>query len=412
MSIRFDKTLRSFFLYCFVLFAILNCNSLISHIFPAKIFTLGTTFTAFGMLFFRKKYILNDKTSVITSLFLMCMLFLFVFKNFLNAHFVLEFVFILLSFMLFFSYYDNILKFIQAYNQIVIIISVISLFFYFSGSVLHIVPYSQFYSHNLIGWGETDYHDYYHLYNEGQPVVFQGRYGLRNIGIFVEAPIYAFILVIALYFELYILKSKNQKLWIVILSITILTSFSTTGIILMIAMIITKPIIQKQKQKFKFKLLATLIFALGTIAAYVVVTNKLSTSAGSDSANVRTSDMLSAIKCFLDHPIAGIGYGSMEIFNQYKLNDAGSGSSTGIGLILVYGGLLLFVWYVMPAIIMIYKYSRKRIGIEKIGLEFVWLFLLIFTVVPFNVLSAVILAMCWTYSINKERKNAFDFLIA
>ena len=105
------------------------------------------------------------------------------------------------------------------------------------GSILKIIQPTGFYPYTEIEWGRNDYFDYYHVYCEGQTVYALGYSGIRNIALFVEGPMLTYTLSFALYYELFFREQGARKLYLIVMVATIITSFSTTGLLIVIALL-------------------------------------------------------------------------------------------------------------------------------------------------------------------------------
>lgn len=153
---------------------------------------------------------------------------------------------VILRYCLFFSlmyvyfYYwkiEHSKDFLKRYSNIVTIIAIISLVFWFFGSLLNYLEPSGIVN---IYWGKdivvSNYH-YVYFQWQNDAVLF-GKTFYRNIGIFSEAPMYVIHLSIAFMSSLFSKERNTFKLCV--LFITMITTFSTAGIIIILLMIILK----------------------------------------------------------------------------------------------------------------------------------------------------------------------------
>lgn len=193
------------------------------------------------------------------------------------------------------------------------------------------------------------------FYNHSQFTKLFSETFIRNSGIFFEAPMYAVFLNFALSYELFFSNRKVRIKNIIVLSISILTTLSTSGIILMIGSIVVYFICYKNKSKIIsiLKKVATPIIILITIFVSInIVDNKInntSVSNGLSSVNARLDDFELGTKLFLEKPIIGWGYNNAsELEKRQSLTyrgEKGKGSSNGLVTLMYQGGIYLFIFF-------------------------------------------------------------------
>ena len=246
----------------------------------------------------------------------------------------------------------RILRFFKAFSNIICFISICSLFFWLFGSVLHIMPGR---TGTTYYWASEDLptYTYFHLYYEN-PIQNAGQSIARNVGVFTEAPGYSSILTYALLIEFGIKNSdKSRTRWmrIGLLFCTMITSFSTKGIIAALLLFYLDFVLAKTSNKY-IKLMKVVSSAcLILVVAYVgfsLASARLNTGSGA----MRIDDIQSEIKAWLESPLWGIGYENDEAIWKYQtvIRDSG-GLSMGITVILAYGGILFLALYVIPVFI-------------------------------------------------------------
>lgn len=291
--------------------------------------------------------------------------------------------------------------YLDAFTNVVFVICVLSLIFFVFGSLLDIVQPTGYYSYNEIGWGTNNYYDFYHLYCEGQTVFALGYSGVRNIALFVEGPMLTYVISFAFYYELFFRKLGSRKIVIATFIATIITSFSTTGILVVLALMFIKFYEVIKKNKFlKFFVIPIIIFVTGYMAIFVVQ-DKFASNVYSASA--RLDDILASFKCFFSDIFNGVGYQNMDALGPYRLfRRANAGLSTGFGSILAYGGILWGIWYIAPFIMAIVNYIRRPAMREKMGFVFMAFALLMVTVVQSRVLCTITNAICWYFILQKK----------
>lgn len=387
------KNSISLFTYTLALLIILNCYSLVCMIYPNQIFYILTN-ANFALLFLlRGKIKLKKNISALVALYFVCMLLLII-RGFFSYEFMLSCVLPFVFTALYFDRTDVVLDFWEKYTNIVAIICLLSLVFYIFASNLHLISPTAIYSSDEVGWGTNVYKDYFHLYCEGQEVYALGYSGVRNIALFVEGPMLTFVGCLALYYELFLRIKGIRNAVALTIILAIASSLSTTGLLLIAVMPYLRSYDRIKKNKFlKFVCLPVVIAVLVYFGAYVIQDKFVSNVY---SASVRTDDILASLKCFTSDPINGIGYNNLKGINPfriYKRTDAGL--STGLGGILAYGGLLWGLWYIVPVVIAVKKYISQPKYRNVLGFVFLYMALLVVTVVQSRILCTVCMTMSW-----------------
>ncbi len=108
----------------------------------------------------------------------------------------------------------------------------------------------------------------------------------RNTGIFLEAPMYAYTLLCALYAELFI-SDEHRMPVIIILLITLVTTFSTTGIIFGVLAVHT---ISFDAMLPYFSSRIVMVTIVAGVSLWVIK-SALSSKTGSTSATLRNDDL-------------------------------------------------------------------------------------------------------------------------
>ncbi len=284
---------------------------------------------------------------------------------------------------------------LNKYVNVIVILAVISLIFWAFGSILGMIhPTGNVYS----TWtGSRDLKKvptYYNLYFEAQTLDwFSFDEVIRNTGIFTEAPMYSFHLCVALLVELFV-KKPVPRWKSLILVITILTTFSTTGWILMILALVARYIVTRNITKF-FRALKVIILpvvvVVGIILIQVLVIDKL----GSSSGSIRVDDFAAGFKAWREYPLFGSGFGNDEFVKQFMsfFRSDNQGYSNAPMQILYQGGIFLFVPYVYVIVKGFYRNIKER---SAMGILFcaAFLYLFIITVIPYNFLTILIFMLC------------------
>lgn len=220
------------------------------------------------------------------------------------------------------------------------------------------------------------------------------------MGPFVEAPMFNYVLCLALYYELFLNRANFRKLHTAILIVALITTFSTTGLISAIILLTIK-YYSRMKKWVQFILLPA-ILALCIIIVYIFVLDKVNNNFHSTS--VRMDDIQSCTKCFLDNFWIGAGYENMSALRRYRILNVGDTLSSGLSGILAFGGVLLGIWYVLPIFIAIIRFI-KNINRSQMGWILFTSLLLVFTVVQTRVLCTMVNAISWIYIFEAKKDS-------
>lgn len=283
------------------------------------------------------------------------------------SNFISTFMIILPS--LFLIYYldkDNksIYKTLISFSNIIIIISIISLIIYILGPLSNILkPTNTFY----IDWGKIGNVDsYLNLAFNVQRANVLGVNLIRNTSIFTEAPMYALNLVIALAIQLF-LKEKPNKGAIILLMVSVLTTYSAIGIaistvIFVISLLFMKEKDNKEKKKNSMikNIFMTLIIIMLIVASiYMYIERKNHT----ESYNIRLDDFKACFAAWTDNLIFGTGYNSTETIQQhmssFRLHN--TGISNSILALLAQDGIYLALLYLVPTIYILKHYMQMKL---------------------------------------------------
>ncbi|WP_146868210.1 O-antigen ligase family protein [Clostridium butyricum] len=271
------------------------------------------------------------------------------------------------------------------------------MFFYIFGSVLKVVSAN---SDILLRWGTDRYVSSYHnLYYETQTINIFGKQIIRNTGIFTEAPMYAFNLCISLSVEVFIRKKqKNKK--IIVLLFTILTTFSTTGIVVSLLIISINLINSRKNYGLLKKMCLYLFVMILMISSMFFINYKVIQSKDIyGSYSIRMDDIKVGIEAWKDNIIMGKGYNRYDLVQQYmSINDRGNdiGGSNGIMKILPEGGIYLLSIYIFPLVIAL-VYSIKYRVKNVIIFETILVILLININVPYRFIMIYFLSLGLSY---------------
>lgn len=258
-------------------------------------------------------------------------------------------------------------------SNVVTVLSVISLFFWVFGTTLNYISSSATFPY--IWDGVRDYiTTYYGLYFETQHTQFLGLELNRNSGMFCEAPMYNMILCIALSIELY-LREERSPIKIIILSITIISTFTTTGQLFLLAnfFLLVYKKLNKYVKIFLFIMTPFVIAGIYMIISLLLV-DKKQTIEGENSVYSREKDIELCIKKGLENPILG-----ESLF--YSTEENGSnrfGYSNSIFTLFAHGGIYTIMLYLISLCVIPLWYFVKKKNIN--WLIFMACFFILFAV--------------------------------
>ena len=278
-------------------------------------------------------------------------------------------------------------KMFEAIENIVLIIAVVSLAFWFSGSLLGIIkPSGVEYTTWTISGTEVAINKYYNLYFETQIQNFFGLKIVRNSAIFTESPMSSFMFCYALLVELFKKKHTDYK-QVGLLLLAVLSSFSTTGYVIVIAALFIKYMLTQTHNRVA-AVLRMAVVPVVLIGLVLFIEQLLENKFESSSGSVRLDDFVAGFNAWMDHPIMGNGYSNSAAILQYmstnRMNN--TGFSNSLMQILSYGGLYLLAPYVGAAAYGIYKIVRRR-DWNELAFVVIFLVMFVFTVTSFQMLS-------------------------
>lgn len=314
-------------------------------------------------------------------------------------------------------YFDEhkIIDLLKKYCNIMCIIAVISLFFWLFGSILHIIhPTGSFNAY----WGTAySYPSYFNLYFERQyDTVFDIRIN-RNMGMFLEGPMYSSCLVIAIAIKLFLTedlryyddndikrrhsRSLKQLLYpkTLILIIALITTLTTTGYIMLIFMIILTALINKHKNR-QIKKLKYISTAFAAVAAFYLAHMIFLNKSTSMSWETRMDDYAAGFTVWKKSFLWGVGFSNWDVIKSYMslFRRDNLGFSNGIFVVLVEGGLLLLSVYIFPIITCIYNaLKQNKLGLAAFTVVVIIEFVV--AVIHYEFLMMLLLALFYAVTI-------------
>ena len=265
------------------------------------------------------------------------------------------------------SGWSTITRFLARFVNAVLILACVSLFFFVFGSTLHLIDPT----------GAVDYqwevtrraNSYWSVYFETQTIDFLSYSGIRNNGVFCEAPMYNFVLCLALMVNVLLLKGSRLKS--LLLCTTILTTFSTTGYLAVLIVVAYLLMVAKVGNRLVNALRVMLIPILVVgivIACSLILEDKSSTG----SYGVRSDHLIGCTQLFLERLPLGTGFGDDGIF--YSVFKFDQGLSVGSMYLLAQGGIFAIVLYVVPSLYALtVGLRRKDWAFVAFQLSFAWL---------------------------------------
>lgn len=239
--------------------------------------------------------------------------------------------------------------------NIITLLAIISLFFWILVSNLNIIAPTDY----LINkWSDGDIvASYYNIYFETQRTSILDNVIVRNSGIFAEAPMWNLILSLALMIQTLFVEGKKYKT--IILVITIITVFSTTGIYILGLMAAYRIIFKTSGWK---KYVSLTFLPILILLSSIVWEDKSETA----SASIRFDDYRAGIQAWFENIFLGSGFSNAIRVIEGHMNQAirpNLGYSNSLFVILSQGGIILFILYFLPMLIIIvnrkYSYNIK-----------------------------------------------------
>lgn len=387
--------IKNFINFIFSLFLILSCNSVIYYNNDYIKYTFLIVFIVFFITNFINKRI-SKNSIVIVIIYYVLTIFYGIFNGF-SLMYIYTYLCILP--LLYLIYYNNESSLgksiITNILNIGTFLAILSLIVYFLGPVLGIIKPS---ATILNKWTSTEnvenYIDsYYNLHYYTQYIFINGIEFVRNTGIFTEAPMFSLVLSTAIAIELFI-EEKKSIFKTIILIFTLLTTFSTTGIIICLLMFLLKYFLNnKNKYLNAMKVLIFPIFLLFIVYIGIFfMKDKMSTS----SYSIRIDDYIACFKAWKDNPIFGNGLFDSSAIVKYmsSFRISNQGLSNSLFVLLAQGGIYFLMIYLIPIFISIKQSLKYNINILSfIIIMFILFMTTIFLFTPFC-LNFIAMAMC------------------
>lgn len=271
-------------------------------------------------------------------------------------------------------------RYIRAFANTMAVLAVVSLVLWLAGPVLNYVSPNCIIDNTWNGLGvNIPSQGYFHLQYITQTTDLPRLELVRNTGLYAEAPMYSFVLSVALIIECFF--SEKPRLGIVLLlSACIISTLSTTGIILVmgVAVLWCANWVLESRSSFRWIVLMLLLvgFAVAAFAAVWLLDAKMGTSSGS----TRADDFRAGFMAWQASPIVGYGLGDSETVKSFMsgFRSMNLGFSNSLFDVLVRGGMV----FMIPVLVAIVGLLRCR-GRRLIGC-LLFLYLWVLTIVTFQ----------------------------
>ena len=371
MKISLKKTVDSCIVYLVAFFAIMRNYSMLSRdqaygvseqLMEMVLAVLCLFYVLFTILTGKTKIQKNKTYGILTVLIIsLCSVTLHEEGAFGG---ILNYVFPMTAGAIFFAFQEEPEDFWRKFANIMAVMALVSLILYFAGSVLGWIAPTRRASY----WYDNHYkycNTYFGLQYEAQRAQIQiaSEFEYRNCGFFIEAPMYNILLCFGFAAELSFQQTARKKV-LVILGITIITTMTTTGVLFLAAMVAVYIFTLGRGNWVKSVriLLLPILALVAVFFMFSMMETKMGSATGENSVGVRVDHMLAFLKMFVDHPLLGTGYGSSDVFKMYTVYK--QGYSVGLPALLGYGGIFLFLLYLVPWIRNVrysFRYDKKQL---------------------------------------------------
>lgn len=378
------KKINIFFEYIIIFLIILESTSVYSNsdILPIGILSLLTIFVSIYAIFnIEKLKRIKKRKILIYIIYIVYILIFSIFsvekKNYGN--FFIKFVYLISIFYFYIDSIDDIRRMIKIYCNCIFALCFISLVFYSFGYILKILPINY---NVILNWGYTRrIGSLFNLHFFVQTEKFLNTTLVRNTGIFCEAPMYMLNLTLCLTLSMFF--CEKNKLRDFILIVGIISTFSSTGYIILI-ILFTLYFVSSKKITIKFLILPVIL-----VISIFIIFNIIESKSDSRSYSVRYDDYVASIQGWKENIIFGSGYRNNDLFlkNISSFRSNNTGQSSSVGAILLQGGIYLFLLYFV-SFLSIYKFNKKS---KTFSIIYIILFIL--TVFQYTGLELLILSI-------------------
>lgn len=260
--------------------------------------------------------------------------------------FLTKFIFVFQFSLFCFQKNINIFKVL---SNIIVGISIYSLFTYFLLDVYKLLPYV----YEVVD--TKKYKVFLGIHYHWQTTYWYNWLVSRNNSIFWEPGVFQIYLNLAIIYQLFIAKKANFFALIVLL-FSMVTTFSTTGIILSLIICLVR-LYQVKPKKLFMKYLKTIIFLIAIAGSlYVsqyVIDQKLNYA--TRSYDLREDNLTIGYQLFLEKPLVGWGFLNNSGYEEI----AGiPNNSNGFISMLFHQGILGIIFHIIPVLILAKNFSK------------------------------------------------------
>ena len=393
-----EKTLIYFSAFCFLL----NIGCVYTHI--EGIFQFGSIVAFLPiisltfLIFIKKRFARSNFQKAIKSVFALAV-YLSIYalisdSKILSLGIYILFICVLVAYFILIE--RNSAPYILiAYRNIIFVLSFFSLIMWLLGSVLNLIPSSAI----LVDWGgPKSVNSYFMLHFDSETITFWGFKFICNRSIFVERAFAAFAFIIGFAYEIFVEKDKSFVRTVVLL-LSIISTFSLTGLIILIFALALKYIYTKEKVTM-LRFAKYMTIPVVVICAISIMQDLFDMKMEQGlSGTSRISDFINGFNAWYESPWFGYGYGNQDmIMERFH-----TGYSNSLSMILTRGGLMISILY----LIAIFNGIKNRISQKDItGALFVIVIVgyFIFTAIAFTDIMTYLIVY-FAYSCQRSYSN-------
>lgn len=288
---------------------------------------------------------------------------------------------------------NNTHKIFEIVYEFIVVISAVALFFFIALFVFNMDLPSCYV-------GDGFYKSYFYLFfTQSGYAESIGRFSFYRLqSIFWEPGVFSVYLLLALYYYCF-LAGKKHILHFWILTICLILTLSTTGLIVGIGMFLV--FILKKMKSLQERILAVAPLCIVAIPVIVIVWMKKKNSTVSPSYSLRMYDMIRSLKIWGENLLFGVGYNNTTLFSM----EGRIGNSNGFLNWCMTTGLLGLVFVILPFVVncMISK-SKERIR----NVVFFGLFVLMNFTEPLIQTPIMLLLISMSYAALIEKRGLID----
>lgn len=402
--------LKKLSVYALAVMLIVDCRAMIGYmdVTPAWWFTFKNVLMIILLLI--AIYICNNgkikiptkqlKSSILLVSYLLCYLMMSGYAAFFNFQRI-----IVILFLLIYSVSERkkngIEELLCKYKNLVFLISVASFALWFMGCILKLkIPYHTIYT----TWSGTkklrEVKSYYGICNMIGTIEILGQNIPKNASIFTEAPMASFNFCIALMTEFFFEK-RSSKVKVLLLVLAIISTFSSTGLIFLMLLMISKYFVEKQRNGLKTfvkYLILPIMAILGTLATIEMFNAKMMVNSGV----IRLDDFAVCFQAWQSKKILGAGIGNDNYLVQFMgvWRTFNQGLSNSPGQILAHGGIWIAVVYIWVILYSLYKMLKAK---DKYNFIYFSLFLYLFTITVCSYQYVTYTILIWAIQLHRTR---------